>query len=217
MSIRVVLADDHPVVRHGLGALLGALDGIEVLAVAADGEEAVRLATALIPDVLVMDIHMPGLDGVAAARAISTSAPTVNILMLTMLADDDTVRAAIQAGAAGYVLKGASRQQIIRAIETVAAGDTVLGSGIAGSVLHPDSEATRPTSDPLAQLTPRERQILGLLARGLRSTAIATRLGVATKTVNNNLSTIFAKLGVTNRTQAALLAQEAGLDTRTVP
>ncbi len=217
MSIRVVLADDHPVVRHGLGALLGAVEGIEVLAVAADGEEAVRLATELTPDVLVMDIHMPGLDGVAAARAISTSAPTVNILMLTMLADDDTVRAAIQAGAAGYVLKGASRQQIIRAIETVAAGDAVLGSGIARSVLHPGSEPNRPTSDPLAQLTPRERQILGLLARGLRTTAIAARLGVATKTVNNNLSTMFAKLGVTNRTQAALLAQEAGLDTRPVP
>ena len=196
-------------VRHGLGALLGAVDGIEVVAVAADGHEAVRLAVDLVPDVLVMDIHMPGLDGVVAAGEIRRLAPSVAVLMLTMLADEVTVRAAIDAGAAGYVLKGASRQQIIRAIQTVAAGDSVLGAGVAGGVLHPATGTA--TSDPMSHLTARERQILGLLAQGLRTSAIASRLGVATKTINNNLSAIFAKLGVTNRTEAALVAREAGL------
>jgi DNA-binding NarL/FixJ family response regulator len=212
MSIRVVLADDHPVVRQGLGALLGAVEGIEVVAIAADGDEAVQAAVEYAPDVLVIDIHMPGLDGITATREIREQAPTVAILMLTMLADDDTVRAAIHAGAAGYLLKGASRQQIVRAIQTVAAGDIVLDSGVAEGVLHPASPTPSVAADPLAQLTARERQVLGLVASGLRTAAIAARLGLATKTVNNNLSTIFAKLGVSNRTEAAVLAHQARLD-----
>jgi DNA-binding NarL/FixJ family response regulator len=207
MTIRVVLADDHPVVRHGLGALLDSVEGIEVVEVVANGREALRAAVTLRPDVLVMDIHMPELDGVAAAREISTAAPTVGILMLTMLDDGESVRDAIRAGAAGYVLKDDSQQQIVRAIHAVAAGDAIMSSAVARHVMNDPG----PAPAPFPQLTPRERQILDLLASGLPTTAIATRLGVAAKTVTNNLSTIFAKLGVASRTEAALLARRAGL------
>ncbi|MFI5731280.1 response regulator [Kribbella sp. NPDC051587] len=213
MTIRVVLADDHPVIRDGLQVLLDSVTGITVVGAAASGPEAVRAAVTLRPDVLVMDIHMPGGDGVAATQELARVAPEVGVLMLTMLDDDETVRAAMRAGAAGYVLKGSSQQQIVRAIETVAAGDSVLGSGIARQVLDAASGRVPAPPDPLAALTPRERQILELLATGLSTTAMANRLALTSKTVHNNLSAIFAKLGVTNRTEAALLARRAGLGT----
>ncbi|GAA1134288.1 response regulator transcription factor [Kribbella jejuensis] len=207
MTIRVVLADDHPVIRDGLQVLLASVDGISVVGVAANGPEAVRAAVTLKPDVLVMDIHMPGGDGVTAAQEVARVAPTVGVLMLTMLDDEETVRAAVRAGAAGYVLKGASQQQIVRAIETVAAGDAILGSGVARPVLDALAGRSAAPPDPLAGLTPRERQIVELLASGLSTTAIAGRLALTTKTVNNNLSVVFGKLGVANRTEAALLAR----------
>jgi DNA-binding NarL/FixJ family response regulator len=211
VTIRVVLADDHPVVRDGLQVLLDSVDGISVVGVAGSGPEAVRAAVMLKPDVLVMDIHMPGGDGVAATQEIARVAPSVGVLMLTMLDDEETVRAAVGAGAAGYVLKGSSQQQIVRAIQAVAGGDSILGSGVARQVLDAAAgRASRPP-DPLEALTPRERQILELLASGLSTTAMATRLALTTKTVNNNLSAIFAKLGVANRTEAALLARHVGL------
>ena len=208
-ALRVVLADDHPVIRDGLAALLSATEGIDVVATAAGGDEAVRLAVTHRPDVLVMDLHMPGggLDGVEATRKVRSAAPDVGILVLTMLDDDESVRAALDAGAAGYLLKGDSRQQIVRAIHAVAAGATILGSGVAHQRLAAPSKAPA----PFAELTPRERQVLDMLATGSSTAAIAGRLGVATKTVTNNLSAIFAKLGVTGRTEAALLARDHGL------
>jgi DNA-binding NarL/FixJ family response regulator len=207
-ALRVVLADDHPVIRDGLAALLSATEGIDVVATAAGGDEAVRLAVTHRPDVLVMDLHMPGgLDGVEATRKVRTAAPEVGILVLTMLDDDESVRAALDAGAAGYLLKGDSRQQIVRAIHAVAAGATILGSGVTPQRLAAPSQAPA----PFAELTPRERQVLDMLATGSSTAAIAGRLGVATKTVTNNLSAIFAKLGVTGRTEAALLARDHGL------
>lgn len=207
-ALRVVLADDHPVIRDGLAALLSATEGIDVVATAAGGDEAVRLAVTHRPDVLVVDLHMPGgLDGVEATRKVRTAAPEVGILVLTMLDDDESVRAALDAGAAGYLLKGDSRQQIVRAIHAVAAGATILGSGVTPQRLAAPSQAPA----PFAELTPRERQVLDMLATGSSTAAIAGRLGVATKTVTNNLSAIFAKLGVTGRTEAALLARDHGL------
>lgn len=203
-----MLADDHPVVRQGLGAMLRSVEGIAVAGEAADGREAVRAAVTLAPDVIVLDIHMPGLDGVAAAREIRKAAPAVGILMLTMLDDDESVRAAMAAGAAGYVLKGDPQQKIVRAIRSVAAGDAFLSSGVARQLLEGDGPRA---PDALAHLTARERRILDLLAKGLPTTTIAARLGIASKTVSNNLSTIFAKLGVTNRTEAALLTRRAEL------
>lgn len=205
--VRVVLADDHPIIRDGLSALLTVVDGIEVIGAVADGPEAVRAAVTLKPDVLVMDLHMPGeLNGVEATAQIRRAAPEVGVLVLTMVNDDETVQDALRAGAAGYVLKGSSRQQIVHAIHAVAAGATILGAGLGRHAVPAD-----PPSSPLAQLTARERQVLELLAAGLSTTAIAVRLGVAAKTVTNNLSTIFAKLGVTSRTEAALLARDHGL------
>ncbi len=214
MTIRVVLADDHPIIRDGLAALLGHVEGIEVVELAADGREAVRAAVTLQPDVLVMDIHMPDLDGVAAAREITRAAPGVGILMLTMLEDDESTRAAVRAGAAGYIVKGASQEQIVRAIHTVAAGDTVLAHGAARHIF--DAAGGREVQ-PFAHLTARERQILDLLAAGLSTAAIAGRAGLAPKTVSNTLSTVFAKLGVASRTEAAVLARRAGLGESTEP
>jgi DNA-binding NarL/FixJ family response regulator len=209
VTITVVVADDHSVVRDGLAALLGVVEGMEVVGVAADGREAVRAAVTLRPDVVVMDIHMPHLDGVAATREIAKVAPSVGVLVLSMLDDEESVRAAMRAGAAGYVLKGDSRQQIERAIRAVAAGDMILGATVARQVVDADRRV-----DPFPELTPRERQILDELASGASTTAIAGRLGIATKTVNNCLSAVFAKLGVAGRTEAALLAQRAGLGRR---
>jgi DNA-binding NarL/FixJ family response regulator len=211
MTIRVVIADDHPVVRDGLTALLESVEGIDVVAVAATGREAVRATVTLKPDVLVLDIQMPDLDGVAAAREVAKAAPAVGVLMLTMFDDDESVRSAVRAGAAGYVLKGASQQQIVRAIHAVADGDTVFGSGVAKRVLDAVGGRATAPPDPFGQLTPRERQVLELLAAGLPTATIAARLGLATKTVNNNLSVIFSRLGVSSRIEAALLARRAGL------
>ena len=201
MTIRVVLADDHPVVRRGLGAMLRSADDIDVVGEAADGHEAVRAAITLSPDVIVLDIHMPGLDGVSATREIRRAAPEVGILMLTMLDDDASVRAAVSAGAGGYVLKGDPQDRIVRAIHAVACGDAFLTAGVARLVMDAPP-------DPFAALTGRERQ---LLAAGVPTTAMARRLGVAPKTVSNTLSTVYAKLGVTNPTEAALRARDAGL------
>lgn len=203
--MRVVLADDHPIIRDGLAALLTATEGIEVVGTAQSGDEAVRLAVTERPDVLVVDLHMPGgIDGVEATRTVRSAAPEVGILVLTMLDDDATVRAALDAGASGYVLKGDSRQQIVRAIHAVAAGASILGSGVS-------RQAPGAAPDPFAELTARERQVLEMLATGSSTAAIAARLGVAAKTVTNNLSAIFAKLGVAGRTEAALLARDHGL------
>ncbi|GLZ47954.1 DNA-binding response regulator [Actinomycetospora sp. NBRC 106375] len=205
-AVRVVLADDHPVIRDGLAALLTATEGIEVLATAESGAEAVDAAVTARPDVLVVDLHMPGgIDGVEATRRVRAGAPEVGVLVLTMLDDDTSVRAALDAGAAGYVLKGDSRQQIVRAIHAVAAGATFLGAGVTPGPFG---------ADAFAELTARERQILDMLATGVPTATIAARLGVAAKTVTNNLSTIFAKLGVTGRTEAALLARDHGLGRR---
>src|ERR1700712_677075 len=207
-AVRVVLADDNPIIRDGLAALLTATEGIEVVGSAGTGDEAVREAVTQRPDVLVMDLHMPGgPDGVEATRKVRAAALDVGILVLTMLDDDESVRAPLAGGAAGYVPKGASRQQIIRPIHAVAAGATILGSGVTHQPLATPSREP----DPFAGLTARERQILDMLATGVSTATIAARLGVAAKTVTNNLSAIFAKLGVVGRTEAALLARDHGL------
>lgn len=208
--VRVVLADDHPVVRDGLSALLTSVPGIEVVGTAATGREAVRAAVTQRPDVLVLDVQMPELDGVAAAREIARAAPAVAVLMLTMFDDDDSVFAAMRAGARGYVLKGATQDEITRAIRAVAAGEAIFGPGVARRVLGQLAGTAGP-ADPFPGLTPRERQVLELLAGGHSISAIGHRLGLAPKTVGNHASAVFAKLQVAGRAEAVQRARRAGL------
>ncbi len=209
-DIRVVIADDHPVVRDGLSALLASVPSITVIGVAANGREAVQSAVTLRPDVLVMDVQMPELTGVAAAQEISRVAPRVGVLMLTMFDDDYSVLAAMRAGARGYVLKGAQQDEIVRAIQAVAAGEAIFGPGIARMVLGLVS-APPATETPFQDLTSRERDVLDLIAAGVRNSEIARRMSIAPKTVANHVSAIFAKLQVTDRGEAIILARDGGL------
>jgi len=213
--IRVLIADDHPVVRRGLGALLSTVDGFEVVGEATDGAEAVREAQLLRPDVVLMDVRMPDLDGVEATRRIRKAVPDTHVLMLTMYDDDATVFTAMQAGARGYLLKGAEQDDITDAIRAVVRGQAIFGPGIASRVLGYFSTppAPAPASDPFPELTSRERDILELLAAGKRTSAIASALFLSPKTVSNNLTSIFAKLEVADRAEAIIRAREHGLGT----
>ena len=208
--LRVLLADDHPVFRKGLRALLTSLPEATVVAEAADGEQAVRLAAEQEPDVVVMDLNMPGVNGVEATRRITAAHPGTGVLVLTMFEDDDSVFAAMRAGAAGYLLKGAGQDEIVGAIRAVAAGQAIFGPGVARRMLRQLAGSGRP-AEPFPELTTRERQVLELLAAGLSTTAVGARLGLATKTVHNHASAIFAKLGVSGRAEAVQRARRAGL------
>ena len=210
MSLRIVVADDHAVVREGLRALLSAVDGYELVGEAATGAEAVRAAVTLHPDVLVMDIQMPEMNGIDATREISRVAPEVSVLMLTMFEDDESVFAAMRAGALGYVLKGASPDNMIRAIGAVASGEAIFGAGVARRALA-YLNAPQAAKTPFAALTPREHDVLRLIATGIGNAAIATRLGLAPNTVSNHISSIFAKLQVASRAEAIVRARTAGL------
>ena len=210
MTLRIVVADDHSVVREGLRALLSAVEGYELVGTAATGAEAVKAAVTLRPDVLVMDIQMPDMTGIEATREIRRVAPSVAVLMLTMFDDDESVFAAMRAGALGYVLKGAAPESMIRAIAVVAGGEAIFGAGVATRAL---SHFSTPRADTTAfpELTPREREVLTLIASGLSNAAIASRLGLATNTVGNHISNIFAKLQVASRAEAIVRARSAGL------
>lgn len=214
--LRVLIADDHPVVRGGLSALLASVDGFEVVGEAADGESAVRETQLLRPDVVLMDVRMPGVDGVEATRRIRDAAPAAAVLVLTMYDDDATVFTAMQAGARGYLLKGAAQDDILGAIRAVATGQAIFGPGIASRMLGyfaspPPGTGDDAASTPFPTLTPRERDILGHLAQGRRTAAIAGALHLSPKTVSNNLTTIFAKLEVADRAAAIVRAREGGL------
>ena len=214
-TLRVVLADDHPVVRGGLRALLETLDGFEVVAEAADGEAAVRQVQLTRPDVVLMDVRMPGVDGVEAARRIRDATPGTAVLMLTMYDDDATVFTAMQAGARGYLLKGAEQEEIVAAIRAVASGQAIFGPGVAAQVLgyfsSPPTGQAAAEAAPFPELTDRERDILDLLAAGRRTAAIADDLHLSPKTVSNHLTSVFAKLEVADRAAAIIRARERGL------
>ncbi|MEI8412357.1 MULTISPECIES: response regulator transcription factor [unclassified Kribbella] len=210
MTLRIVVADDHGIVREGLGALLSAHDGYELAGTAATGAEAVRAAVTLHPDVVVMDIQMPDLTGIEATRQITRAAPDVAVLILTMFDDDESVFAAMRAGARGYVLKGAAPDNVIRAIAAVAAGEAIFGPGVARRAL---AYLSGPRTDQPAfpELTPREREVLDLIAAGLGNATIAARLGLAQATVGNHITNIFGKLQVASRAEAIIRARSAGL------
>ena len=209
--IRVVLADDHPVVRGGLRALLESLPAYEVVGEAVDGEAAVREVQLTHPDVVLMDVQMPGVDGLEATRRIRAAVPDVAVLVLTMFDDDDTVFAAMKAGAQGYLLKGAEQAEIDRAIRAVVAGEAIFGPGVAARVLQHFADPPAANDVPFPQLTDREREVLDLVAAGRRNATIAEELFLSPKTVANHISSIFGKLAVADRSAAIVRARDEGM------
>lgn len=210
--ISVLICDDHPLFRDGMRALLDSVPETQVVGEAADGETSVAQAVKLKPDVVLMDIRMPGLNGIGATREILRRHPGARILMLTMLEGDDSVFAAMQAGALGYLLKGANQAEILRAIRAVANGEAIFGPGIAQRVMSYFS-AIRPSRvhEAFPELTEREREVLALIADGDSNSQIAATLDLSLKTVQNHVSNILNKLQVADRAQAILRAREAGL------
>ena len=206
---RLLLADDHPVFAAGLRALLDAEPDLTVTAVATSGRDAVRAATEHAVDVAVLDINMPDGDGLWVTGQIHASALATRVLILTMYDDDENVLAALRAGAYGYVLKGATPDEIIAAVRAVARGDAVFGAGVAARMLEQFARAA--TASPFPQLTDREHDVLRSLAKGFDNAAVGRRLGVSDKTVRNYVSNIITKLHVTDRSAAIIRAREAGL------
>ncbi|REE95598.1 response regulator [Thermomonospora umbrina] len=209
-DVRVIIADDHPMYRQGLRALLEAL-GVGVAAEAVNGPESVRLAAELQPDVVVMDLHMPGGNGIEATRTITRTSPRIGVLVLTMFRDDDSVFAAMRAGARGYLLKESGAEEIARAVRAVAAGEAIYGPEIARRVLTYFADMPDPKQTAFPELTDREREVLQLIAQGRSNQDIAQTLFLSPKTVRNHVSNIFMKLHVADRAQAIVLAREAGL------
>jgi two-component system, NarL family, response regulator LiaR len=207
--IRVLVVDDHFVVREGLRAFLELQDGIEVAGEAGDGEAAIREAQRLRPDVILMDLAMPGLDGVGAMQALRRVLPEGRVVVLTSFPDDDRLLPAIRAGAAGYLLKDGRPQELVRAIRAAHAGEALLDPAVAARLVA--SIAQAPGEAPPERLTPREREVLALIARGYSNKRIARELAVSEKTVKTHVGHVLAKLGVSDRTQAALHAVGAGL------
>ena len=210
-AIRVLLADDHPVYRDGLAALLSSVDGLEVVGTAANGEDAVALAGELQPDVVVMDVQMPGLDGIEATRRLTAASPHIGVVMLTMAEEDATLFSAMQAGARGYLLKGANQAEITRAVVAVARGEAIFGPAIARRIAEFFAAGPSGPETAFPQLTARELEVLDLVARGLENRRIARELHLSDKTVRNHVSNIFAKLHVADRAEAIVRARDAGL------
>lgn len=211
-AIRILVADDHDAFRSGMRALLGTVDGLTLVGEAATGDEAVAAATDLQPDVVLMDLNMPGLDGIEATRRIVTVSPHIAVLVVSMYEDDEPVFAALRAGARGYLLKGADRAEIARAVRAVASGEAIFGPSVARRLMAYFGTAP-PPGPPLAfpELTDREREVLELIARGLNNPLIAARLGLSPKTIRNHVSNIFSKLQVRDRADAIVRAREAGM------
>jgi DNA-binding NarL/FixJ family response regulator len=210
--IRVLIADDHPLFRDGVKALLGSVPEIEVVGEATSGDEAIALAESFQPDVILMDIKMPVTNGIEATRRILQVSPHIGVLVVTMFEDDDSVFAAMRAGARGYLLKGADQEDILRAVRAVGDGEAIFGPSIAQRLIQffTASQTARPPQI-FPDLTDREREVLNLISQGRSNTEIARRLDVAQKTVRNHVSNIFSKLQVADRAEAIVRAREAGL------
>ena len=215
VPIRIIVADDHPVVRGGLVALLRTIPSLDVVGEASDGDKAVRLVHEHRPDVVLMDVRMPGMDGVEATRRIREQTPGCRVLILTMYDDDATVFTAMKAGAQGYLLKESEQDDIVRAVHAVVAGEAIFGPGVAARILGYFTEPPQAVAaeDPFPELTPREREVLELLAQGRSNADIAAELFLSPKTVSNQLTAIFAKLQVASRGEAIVRARDGGLGT----
>ena len=210
-DIRVLIADDHTLFREGLEALLNSVPEIEVVGTVEDGQQAIRAAADMQPDVILMDLQMPRVHGIEATRQIVHTSPHIGVIVVTMFEDDDSVFAAMRAGARGYILKGADQYDMLRAIQAVARGEALFGPSIATRLMHYFTPAAQPVPQAFPELTEREREILELLAQGLNNAEIAAQVSISPKTVRNHVSNIFNKLQVTDRVQAAPRAREAGL------
>ncbi len=211
-AIRVLLVDDHAVVREGLRAFLELQDGIVVVGEAADGEQAIEAAGRLRPDVVLMDLVMPRLDGVGAMVRLRDEVPESRVIVLTSFAEDDRLLPAIRAGAAGYLLKNVEPRELARAVRAAQAGEALLDPVVAARLV--DEIASRAAVRPGLDITPREREVLDLIARGYSNKRIALELAISEKTVKAHVGRLLAKLGVADRTQAALLAVREGLGPR---
>jgi DNA-binding NarL/FixJ family response regulator len=210
--IRILIVDDHPLIRSGMRALLASAEDMEVVGDATTGEDAVAMAANLQPDVIAMDLHMPGMGGIEATRKILQANPKTRILVLTLFEDDGSLFAALQAGARGYVLKEANEVEVLRAIRAVSGGEAIFSPTIAQRLIDffaSPRQLTPPV--PFPELTDREREILNWIARGRSNTEIAQGLGIGLKTVRNYISSIFNKLQVADRAQAIVRARDAGL------
>jgi two-component system, NarL family, response regulator LiaR len=208
-QIRVLIADDHAVVRQGLRTFLELQDDIEVVGDVADGEAALGAVAEHEPDVVLMDLVMPRIDGIEAIRRLRELRPQTRVLVLTSFLDDEKLFPAVRAGAAGYLLKDVEPAELVRAIRTVSEGEALLHPAVAARLMVEFSESERPAAEHA--LTAREREVLELIARGLPNKLIARELDIAEKTVKTHVSSILGKLGLTDRTQAALYAVRAGL------
>jgi len=208
---RVLVADDHPAFRRGLELMLSEVNGLEVVGLAETGVRAVEMAASLTPDVVLMDLRMPDLDGIEATRQIKHSDPAPAIVVLTMFQDDDSVFAAMRAGARGYLLKGADQDEIVRAIRAVAKGEAIFGPEIATRVINHFAQGTESTIAAFPALTEREREVLEMIAAGKGNATIAHQLMISLKTVRNHVSNIFTKLQVSDRSAAIVKARKAGL------
>ena len=212
-QIRVLIADDHPLFREGLRTLLQSGSDTEVVGEAATGEETITQASMLQPDVILMDINMPGINGIEATRRILHTSPHISILIVTMYEDDDSVFAAMRAGAHGYLLKGADQEETLRAIKAVSRGEAIFSPAIAKRLIRyfTPTRVAAPPPQAFPELTEREREILTLLSLGHNNAEIAQHLVLSPKTVRNHLSNIFNKLQVADRAQAIIRARDAGL------
>lgn len=210
-NIRILIADDHPLFREGLRVLLDVVPGVELVGEACDGADVIARASELNPDVILMDIGLPRLNGIEATRQILRVHPSINILMVTMYEDDGSVFAAMRAGARGYVLKGADQGEVEMAIQIVNSGGVIFSPTIAHRVMHFFATYQPVTAQIFPELTGREREILHLLAKGYNNATIAQRLIVSPKTVRNLVSSILSKLQVTDRAEAMIRAREAGM------
>jgi len=209
--IRILMADDHTLFRDGMRALFGTLPDIELVGEAANGSEAVTLAEELQPDVVLMDIQMPELNGVEATRQIVQTSPHIGVIIVTMFEDDDSVFAAMRAGARGYVLKGADQEEMLRAIRAVSRGEALFGPVIAARLASFFNSSSSLSATAFPNLTDRERDVLNLLAQGLSNQEIGSKLVISVKTVRNHVSNIFNKLQVVDRVQAIIRARDAGM------